>query len=307
MASKLNGRPFRPVTPGITPIPEDKIDPRSDEELIETLKHPIPVRHERNVGAFWNTGFDKMRPWTQRNVIGWIRRQGPSWDVRLLDMVPGSSTNVQNFVEPEYLPECFRTAPWMALLRSHGGVWLDVGSVLFRNFGDIFWKDLEDPASPFEMGIMLFQSRKFIGQCLTGFFERWKYGRTNCFSIHEHPLLKPLGLIVPPEEQEHEYPRTINLGGAGGFDLKITTDYLGLNMAYERIWKSHEMLLQDKLFPLLSLPFEPEHIDTEPQQKDAADYVGHVLVHCSMAKYSQGHWQPGLRVPLALVFAVGLL
>ncbi|KAI1273267.1 hypothetical protein F5Y07DRAFT_259819 [Xylaria sp. FL0933] len=360
MSSTLNMKSFQPVTPGITLIPEGDIDSRSDSELINTLRHPRPVRHERNVWAFWNTGFDNMRPWTQRNVLGWIRRQGPSWDIRLLDMVPGSPANVQNFVPPEYLPECFKSGTMngpakgqhasdmarLPLLYLHGGIWLDVGSILLRNFDDIFWQDLENPDSPFEMGITLFQSRKYIGQCLTGFIcarkgnpfiqrwmqvwlELWKDGRTNCSGLHMHPLLKPLGLIVPPEEQEHENPRHIDMGGAGVFDLKITTDYLALNMAYERVrllkdaqtgwngpeyfrkhvhlldtvdevWKSHEMLLQDELFPLLSLPFEPVHIETDPKQKAAAGYVGYVLANCSIAKYSQGHWQPGARVPLAM-------
>lgn len=73
-------------------------------------------------------------------------------------------------------------------------------------------------------------------------------------------------MILPPEEQEHEHLRAIDLR------VKITTDYLGLNTSYERvrllkdaetgwngpkyyrrhtypldtreeIWKSHEMLL----------------------------------------------------------------
>ncbi|KAI0522310.1 hypothetical protein F5B22DRAFT_470509 [Xylaria bambusicola] len=363
MSTTMDVKTFQPVTAGIALIPESEIDMRSDEELIEILKHPKPVRHERNVWAFWDTGFDNMRSWTQRNVLGWMRRQGPSWDVRLLDMVPGSLTNVQNFVPPEYLPECFKHGTMdgpakgqhasdcarLGLLYLHGGVWLDVGSVLFRKFDHIFWQALEDPESPFEMGTTLFQSRKYIGQCITGFLgarkgnpfiqrwmqlwlELWKDGRTNCFGLHEHPLLKPLGLIVPPEEQEHENPRQIDLGGAGGFDLKITTDYLTLNMAYERvrllvddagwngpeyfrrhvhfldtideIWKSHEMMLQDELFPLLSLPFKPENAETDAKQKEAANYVGYVLANCSMAKHSQGHWQPGLRVPLAMSWSM---
>ncbi|KAI1317086.1 hypothetical protein F5Y16DRAFT_392937 [Xylariaceae sp. FL0255] len=349
---------FQPVTPGIVLVPEEDIDSRTDAELIETLKNPVPVRHERNVWAFWNTGWDAMKPWTQRNVLGWIRRQGPSWDVRVLDMVPGSVAHVQNFVPSEYLPDCFKNNTMdgptkgphasdlarMPLLFLYGGVWLDVGSILIRRFDDIFWRNLEDPGSPFEMGISLFQSRKYIGQCLTGFiaarkgnafierwmkvsFEIWK-DRTNCFGLHEHPLLKPLGLIVPPDWQENDNPRTIDMGGTGdAFDLGILTDYLAFNMAYERVrllvdestgwdgptyyrthvhlidtidelWKSHEMMLQDEVFPLLSLPFKPNSPD--PKQKAAADYVGYILANCSIAKHSQGHWRPGNRVPLAM-------
>ncbi|TRX96564.1 hypothetical protein FHL15_002466 [Xylaria flabelliformis] len=359
----MNRHAFQPATPGIVLIPED-VDTRPDAELVEALKNPAPVRHERNVWGFWNSGWDTMKPWTQRNVLGWIRRQGPSWDVRILDMVPGSAANVQehansaiNFVPPQYLPECFKNNTMdgptkgqhssdlarLPLLYLYGGVWLDVGSLLFRRFDDIFWRDLEDPVSPFEMGMSLFQMRKYPGQALTGFIaarkgnpfiERWMKvslelwkGRTNCFGLHEHPLIKPLGTMVPPDWQETDRPRNIDMGGSGeSFDLGILTDYLAFNMAYERVrllidedgWdgpayyrthvhfidtfdeilKSHEMMLQDELFPLLSLPFEPD--SSEPQQKKAAEYVGHVLANCSIGKHAQGHWQPGNRIPLAM-------
>ncbi|KAI0865912.1 hypothetical protein F4860DRAFT_200109 [Xylaria cubensis] len=363
MSSTIEYKSFQPITPGITLIPESDIDTRPDEELIDVLKNPVPVRHERNVWAFWNTGFDTMRPWTKRNVLGWIRRQGPSWDVRVLDMVPGSPTNVQNFVPQDYLPECFKNGTMdgmakgqhasdmarLALLYLHGGVWLDVGSILFRKFDDIFWRDLEDPNSPFEMGITLLQIRKHIGQSLTGFIaarkgnpfmerwmniwlELWKNGRTNCLGLHEHPLVKPLGLFAPPDELYEETKRKFDLGGSGHqFDKKIIADYLALNLAYERVrllvdektgwngpeyyrrnvhlldcidelWKTHEMLLVDEVFPLLSLPFQPENMETDTKQKAAADYVGYILANCSMAKHSQGFWQPGIRVPLAMTW-----
>ena len=352
---------MRIVTPGIVPVPEAQQDSRSDAELIEYLKAPPPVTHERNIWAFWDSGFDNMRPWTKRNVLNWIRLQGSTWDVRVLDMVPGSATNVHNFVPTEQLPECFNNQTMdgftkgphasdmvrLPLIYLHGGAWIDAGCILFRNLDDIAWRDLEDPKSPYEMFITLFQSRKYIGQCLTGFFmarkgnpfiyrwmrvwqEVWKGGRTNCQGLHKHPLLEPLGFIIPPDFQEQENPRQIDMGGkAAEFDIGILTDYLALNMAYERVrctqsaedewdgpkyyrehvhlvdtidevWKSHEMLLQDELFPLLSLPFKPEEVESDPKQKAASDYVGHVLANCSMAKFSQGHWQPGLRIPLAM-------
>ncbi|KAI1751566.1 hypothetical protein F4782DRAFT_531340 [Xylaria castorea] len=358
MGSTIEYGSFQPITPGIKLIPESEIDTRSDAELIEALKNPGPVRHERNVWGFWNTGVDTMRPWTLRNVLGWVRRQGPSWDVRLLDMVPGSPANVENFVPPEYLPECFKNGTMdgiakgqhtsdlarVPLLYLHGGIWLDVGTILFRKFDDIFWRDLEDPASPFEMGITLFQIRKYPGSCQTGFIgarkgnpfmERWMQlqlelwkDRTNCTGQHEHPLFKFLGMYIPPEEVQLEKHRNIDFGGLGVFDMKIISDYVALNLEYDRvrllkddktgwngpeyyrrhvhlldaldeIWKSHEMMKQDEAFPLLSLPFQPEQIGTDTKQKAAAEYVGHVLANCSMAKHSQGHWQPGAPVPLA--------
>ncbi|KAH8591162.1 hypothetical protein B0O99DRAFT_598467 [Bisporella sp. PMI_857] len=256
---------MKPVTPGIVPIPDNELDHRTDDEIIAYLKNPPPIRGERNVWAFWDSGFDNIRPWCQRNVLGWSRR---------------------------YIGQCL------------------TGFIAARK---------ENP---------------FIERWMRVWQELWKGDRTNCFGLHAHPLLKHLGLIMPPDLVGHEKPRHIDMGGeAESFDLKILTDYLALNMAYERVrllkdpltgwdgpqyfrkhihlmdtidelWKSHEMLLQDELFPLLSLPFEPEEVDSDPQQKAASDYVGYVLANCSMAKFSQGHWQPGGRIPLAMSWSM---
>lgn len=371
------------VTPGIVERPAHEQDRRTDAELIHYLKNPPPVTHERNVWAFWDGGFDAMKPWTQRNVLGWMRRQGPAWDVRVLDMAtpatgrPDSSssapspTHVHRFVGPAYLPACFNAGTLagpargqhasdmvrLPLLYLHGGVWLDVGAILFRRFDDIFWRQLADPACPFEMAVTLFQSRRYAGQCLTGFLgarrgnpfiERWmrvwlemwkgagagEGGRTSCAGLREHPLVAPLGLVVGPDRQEAtegtKGPRVLDMGGDPGvLDLGAMTDYLALNLAYERVrllvdprggwdgprylrervhlldgidemWKSHELRRMDELFPLLSLPFRPEAAGDDPEQRSAADWVGHLLARCSMAKFSQGYWQPGAPVPLAM-------
>lgn len=371
------------VTPGIVQRPADEQDGRTDAELVHYLKNPPLVTHERNVWAFWDGGFDAMKPWTRRNVLGWIRRQGPSWDVRLLDMAgatgPGggsssssSPTNVHRFVDPAYLPACFNAGTMadptkgqhasdmvrLPLLYLHGGVWIDVGAILFRRLDDIFWRQLEDPDCPFEMAVTLFQMRKYAGQCLTGFIgarkgnpfiERWmrvwlemwkdegggEGGRTHCAGLHAHPLVAPLGLMMGFEQQtppEGKQLRVLDMGGDPSImDMRLMTDYLALNLAYERVrllvdardgwdgpryyrervhlldsidemWKSHEIRRMDELFPLLSLPFRPEDIEggNDPGQKSVADWVGHILAHCSMAKFSQGYWQPGAPVPLAM-------
>ncbi|KAK8060619.1 hypothetical protein PG996_010549 [Apiospora saccharicola] len=351
------------VTPGIVQRPAHEQDGRTDAELVHYLKNPPPVTHERNVWAFWDGGFDAMKPWTQRNVLGWIRRQGPSWDVRVLDMVTTESgsispTHAHRFIDPTYLPDCFNAGTMagptkgqhasdmvrLPLLYLHGGVWLDVGAILFRSFDDMFWRQLEDPACPFEMAVTLLQMRKYAGQCLTGFVgarrgnpfverwmrvwrEMWK-GRTHCAGLHEHPLVPPEGKAV----------RVLDMGGEpGALDAGVMTDYLALNMAYERVrllvdprdgggggwdgptyyrervhlldgidemWKSHEMRRMDELFPLLSLPFRPETAETDPEQKSAADWVGYILANSSMAKFSQGYWQPGAPVPLAMLWGM---
>lgn len=71
-------------------VPLRHIDNRSDEEIAQALHLPGPVTSQRNVRAFWGTGFQTMRKWNQRNVINWVRMLGPEWTVHVLDTVEGS-------------------------------------------------------------------------------------------------------------------------------------------------------------------------------------------------------------------------
>ena len=43
-------------------------DIRTNEELLKTLSTHKPVRSEKNIWAFWDTGIRHVRPWQQRNV-----------------------------------------------------------------------------------------------------------------------------------------------------------------------------------------------------------------------------------------------
>ena len=88
-------------------IPPSRLDPRTDEEIAETLCAYRPVTSERNVWAFWDEGFLALRPWYRRNVLAWVRRLGPSWTVRVLDLVPHSPNHVHRFVAPENFPAAF--------------------------------------------------------------------------------------------------------------------------------------------------------------------------------------------------------
>ena len=48
-----------------------------------------------------------MPRWCKRNVVGWVRRLGPEWDVRCTDMVEGSPNYALNIVDAVDMPECF--------------------------------------------------------------------------------------------------------------------------------------------------------------------------------------------------------
>lgn len=118
---------------------------------------------EKNIWGFWHNGFAQMKPWTQRNVINWVRRLGPEWTVHIVDRVDGSETNVLNYVEHSYLPKTFLEGTMdghkahmgglvrLPLLWKYGGMWMDVGLILLRHVDDICWKCIEDPESPYEL------------------------------------------------------------------------------------------------------------------------------------------------------------
>jgi hypothetical protein len=145
----------------------EPLETRSDQEIAEDLNKHIPVTSEKNVWAFWDAGYDKTPAWCQRNIINWVRIQGPEWTVRVLDSVPGSPNYALNFIPASLLPAAFvdgrMDGPYVgphsadflrgALLFLHGGVFMDVGNILFRDLDRICWNQLEDPASPYQVSI----------------------------------------------------------------------------------------------------------------------------------------------------------
>ena len=133
-----------------------------------------------------------MPSWNQRNVVNWIRLCGPSWTVRVLDNVPSSPNYVLKWISVELLPEAFvggtmdgphvgpHSADFIrgASLVTFGGVWIDIGTILFRRLEDICWNQLQDPQSPHEVCVpWLFGtviSNSFVA-CRKGnpFIKRW--------------------------------------------------------------------------------------------------------------------------------------
>src|ERR1700709_1142661 len=88
-------------------IPPSQLDSRSEDEIISTLLQHQPITSEKNLWTFWDTGFWEMRPYVRRNVIGWVRRLGPDWTVRVLDHVDGSPLNVSTFLNATEFHDAF--------------------------------------------------------------------------------------------------------------------------------------------------------------------------------------------------------
>ncbi|GKT59741.1 capsule polysaccharide biosynthesis [Colletotrichum tofieldiae] len=217
---------------GTLPIPKSRLDTRSEEEIIALLKAPTKPSgdDEKNMWAYWHTGFDAMPPWSKRNVLHWARLLGPSWAVRVLDGVPGSASNASQFVPWDMLPEAMRkgdmSGPYAAthsadfvrlpLLYLYGGCWLDVGAILVRSLDDI-WRLLEDPDEPYEFAAFTYEMRPSE----TSIINTWMMARkgsellrrwhetflhvwgdaTSCEGLSNHPLLRHLKPYGAPTDK----------------------------------------------------------------------------------------------------------
>ncbi|KAF5018070.1 hypothetical protein F66182_9969 [Fusarium sp. NRRL 66182] len=221
---------------GLCEISPSLLDLRSDAEIITQLKTYQPITSEKNVWALWDKGFHTMYPSHQQTVLNWVRRLGPSWTVRLVDLVQGSPNNIYNFAGKEWFPDCFNNktmdgkhAPQHAadlarlpLVYEHGGVWMDVGNMLHTHLDTLFWNHLTAPNTPYEMaawiitgqirnrwgdfGNFMFAARKnceFIKNWHEGFKALWD-GRTNVDGFHKHPLIAEIGMaqgLASPEDE----------------------------------------------------------------------------------------------------------
>ncbi|KAK6337364.1 hypothetical protein TWF730_002766 [Orbilia blumenaviensis] len=143
------------------------LDSRTDDEIISSLSTLSPVTSEKNIWAYWHSGLSSIPPWCQRNIINWSRLCGPTWNIHVLDNVPSSPNYVLKWVEPTYLPEAFvnntMDGPYVgphsadflrgACLYKYGGVYMDVGIILFRSLDSICWDRLSDPSSPYQISV----------------------------------------------------------------------------------------------------------------------------------------------------------
>ncbi|RFU27067.1 hypothetical protein B7463_g9264, partial [Scytalidium lignicola] len=232
-------------------------DARTDEEIITSLHGYIPVTSEKNVWAFWDKGFSRMPFWNQRNVISWVRRLGPSWTVRVLDLVEDSPVNIAKYVDSSHFPDAFNnktmTGPHVGphssdlvrlpCLFLYGGIWVDVGMILFRHLDDLCWNDLNDPKSEHEMSAFSIEFRPAIGTIFNGFIaarkengfikrwhdifkEVWK-DRNDSTDMHTHPLFQHLPGFQPPVQKLEATDLTVTYGQF--------LDYLSHNLCFERL------------------------------------------------------------------------
>lgn len=194
------------IPAGVEEIPTHKLDLRPDSEVDTDLANPIPVRDEKNIWLFWNSGFSTLHPYTKRNVRTWHRRfSKQGWVVRVVDLVPDSALNVGNFIDvndPTIVPRAFREGTitgtygpqhtsdlvrWPLLLR-HGGVYADVGLIQIGDL-DRLWNDtIANPDSPYE--VLSYNMGGPEARALTNYFLCSR--RDNALFLRSHKLLMAL-------------------------------------------------------------------------------------------------------------------
>ena len=156
-------------------IQNSHADSTSDDVVLASLQQFQHVTSEKSVWVFWDTGLMNAKPWTQRNVICWVRRLNAwGWTIRVFDRVLGLFVNVSRYIEDaSWFLVAFdeksiagtHTGPHSAdivripLLYIYGGIWMDIGSILFRDLDSICWDALSDSGTTFTFssGEMLFQ------------------------------------------------------------------------------------------------------------------------------------------------------
>lgn len=315
------------------------LDPRSDSEILAELKtyRPIDKASERNIWAFWDQGLANCKPWCQRNIIGWARRHSTRWTVRVIDMVDGSPNHYSNyFSEPaSFFPDALlhrtmsgdHAGPHAAdlirlpLLYLYGGVWLDVGFLLFRDLDDLCWHTLIESSSLDELAGFKMTISPSLAMFWNGFIAARKgsraiklwhdmflkiwNGRNSCKELHSHPMLRHLSRYEVPS----------STGQPPAFAYEDYVDYLAQMFCLERLrhlrdpsqdWDGPQFFdSRVLLFECVSEVYWAQHLThwdgrkqfnmlsclhdlTEPGYFEAEKFIQDVLSNSSTMKISHG-------------------
>ncbi|KAJ3519070.1 hypothetical protein NM208_g14277 [Fusarium decemcellulare] len=219
----------------IRPLPHT--DNRTDEEIVDAILNPPPVTTEENVWAFWDKGYDAMPPWQKRNVLGWARILGPSWSIRVLDLIHGSPANIFNFLDgvdlPKHLNEGRTTGRYAGANTSD-----TIRLPCVYQHGGSAGLALKSPRVKFQVAVAsgdptlksgTAENFFIAGRKGNGFIKRWMMilleawtGRINNKGIHAHPLF-------------HHLVRDGNITHVFKEATGDKLDYFQAYLAYERL------------------------------------------------------------------------
>ena len=124
------------------------------------------------------------------------------WSIHLVDMVPGSENHVLSYVSKNWFPPCFLNNTMsgrytgahqadlarLPLLYEHGGIWLDVSILLFRDV-EAIWNRLKDP---YEFAAYVLPFGAGEGQHSHSYLENWAMAaRPQCLFVRKwHEIFK---------------------------------------------------------------------------------------------------------------------
>lgn len=173
-------------------------------------------------------------------------------------MVPQSANHISSFLDTNGFPEAFeRNSPKipqaisdlvrLSLLYEFGGVWLDVGCMVFCDLDDI-WEIIQNPQTPYTMGgyitnlrpkeYHILNTSALFSQKGDALMKRWRdafstlwQGKIGPEDIHEDLLVSWLGLYGAELLEDY---------GKDKASLKAFTDYLAVHLVLERL-----LLIQD--------------------------------------------------------------
>ncbi|KAK5133329.1 hypothetical protein LTR08_007854 [Meristemomyces frigidus] len=250
-----------PMPPGVHAIPTHLLDLRPDKGVDHDLLNPKPITDEKNIWFYWHSGYAHMHPYTQRNIRAWHRRftkQG--WALRVLDRVPGSPSNVTEYLDitdPQTFPQAFidgtiggdygvqHTSDLVRfpLLLAHGGVYADVGLMQIGDLDGLWRRTVGDAELPIEvlsynggdgksvgerqlMNYFLVSGRgnPFFARCHRLLLALWaaEGGKTSTDGMHKSALLKGIPLMSGGDFTIEENGVTI---GPREFDAMLS-DYI---------------------------------------------------------------------------------
>lgn len=209
----------------------------------------------------------------------------------------------------------------LPLLYLYGGVWLDVGFLLFRDLDSLCWHALADPSNLVELAgfkitispsLAMFLNRFIAARKGSQAIKHWHDvylmiwdGHTSCTGMHSHPLLRHL--------PRYEVPSST--GQPPEFTYEDFVDYLAQMFCLERLWHLRDPTkdwdapdsFETKvlLFECVSEVYWAQHMThwggrkqfnmlncigekTEPGFMEAEDFVQDILSTSSTMKLSHG-------------------
>lgn len=223
-----------PSIPGTKALPYNAAPPIQESSLPPILTSPPPPKvNSKSIFAFWHTGIHTLHPVSLRNVIAWYRRLSPlGWTIYVFDTVPDSPLNISKYLDiasPDVVPDAFRNNSLegefkgqhtsdlvrFPLLLRYGGVYMDVGILLYGDLDALWTNHITNPASlidfaGFTLGefpnlsivnftLICAADNPLVKRAHYIFLRLWE-GKNSTTGAHKHPLVSHVPLMqVPPE------------------------------------------------------------------------------------------------------------